>query len=79
MLKRVLFILITSAIVLPIAICLVYASGALLGGLGDTAGKMVLTRVAQAGGLLWVLTLICLVLVTALGMAGNPDEPDDKP
>ena len=43
--------------------------------MGDSLGGIVLHRIALAGGILWIIDLICLVLVLAIGAIRGPDEP----
>ena len=50
----------------------------LLAPLADSAGGAVLHRIALGCGILWVLDLICLVLVLAIGTLRGPDEPEDR-
>ena len=68
-----------AGILLPIALCVVLGVAALLARMGDSAGGAVLYRIALAGGILWVLDLICLVLVLAIDSLRGPDEPDETP
>ena len=68
--------LIVAAILLPITICVVVGVAALLEAMGDQWGGAVLLRIALAGGILWIIDLICLVLVLAIGTLRGPDEPD---
>jgi hypothetical protein len=71
--RRVVVSLVATAIVLPIALCVVLGVAALLGQMGDAAGGHVLYRIALAGGILWVVDLVCLVLGLALGSLGRPE------
>ncbi len=74
---RVVLALLTVAILMPIVICVVVGVAALLGGMGDIAGGAALHRVAMGGGILWVIDLICLLLVLAMGTLHGPDEPEE--
>lgn len=60
--RRVLTGLLLTAIVMPIADILVLGLGRLLAAMGDQAGAAVLDRIALAGGLLWVVSLVLLLL-----------------
>ena len=71
---RVVLSLLVVAVVLPIALAVVLGVAALLTQMGDVAGGAVLHRVALTGGILWVIDLICLVLVLAVGSLRGPDE-----
>jgi hypothetical protein len=75
----ILVVLILAAILLPITLCVVLGVAALLAQMGDAAGGAVLCRIALAGGILWIVDLICLVLVLAIDSLRGPDEPDEKP
>jgi len=66
--------LLTAAVVLPIAISIVWAVGRLLLAMQDAAAATVLDRVALALGLAWLLDLVCLLLAVALRELGPPDE-----
>lgn len=68
--------LIGVTIVLPIILCVVLGVAALLDAMGDTAGGGVLHRIALAGGILWVVDLIGLVLVLAINTLRGPNEPE---
>ena len=66
-------------ILLPITLCVVLGVAALLVQMGDSAGGAVLHRIALAGGILWIIDLICLVLALAISSLRGPDEPDETP
>jgi type VI protein secretion system component VasK len=67
-----------ASLLLPISLCVVLGVAALLGAMGDSAGGAVLQRIALAGGIFWIIDLICLLLVLAIGALRGPDEPDDS-
>jgi len=71
---RIVLLLIVVAVLLPIMLCVVLGVAALLTQMGDAAGGAVLHRIALAGGILWVIDLICLVLTLAIGSLRGPDE-----
>ena len=76
-LHRLALALIVVAVFLPITICVVLGVSALLGAMGDSFGGAVLCRIGLAGGILWAIDLICLVLVLAIGsLREGPDNPD---
>ena len=56
-----------AGILVPITLCVVLGVAALLAQMGDAAGGAVLYRIALAGGILWVVDLICLLLLLAIG------------
>jgi type VI protein secretion system component VasK len=72
--QRIVLSLVVVAVLLPIALCVVLGVGALLTQMGDTAGGTVLARIALAGGILWAVNLICLLLTLAIGSLRSPDE-----
>jgi hypothetical protein len=58
--------LLVAALVLPMAVLMLLGVGRLLAALGDQLGSAVLDRIGLAGGLLWLLDLVCLLLVVAI-------------
>jgi len=62
------------AVLLPIAVLVVLGTGELLGAMGDETGGAVLRRIALAGGMLWVIDLLGLLLVLALNSLGNDES-----
>ena len=77
--QRVLFLLITIALVLPIGLCMVLALGRLLTVMGDEPGGLVLDRIALAGGILWALDLICLILAQGINALADSNDRTDVP
>jgi hypothetical protein len=71
---RVVLSLIVVAVLLPITLCVVSGVAALLNQMGDAAGGAVLHRIALAGGILWGIDLICLILALAIRSLRGPDE-----
>lgn len=71
---RIVLLLIAVAVLLPVALCVVLGIAVLLAQMGDAAGAAVLYRIALAGGILWVIDLIFLVLALAIGSLRGPDE-----
>jgi hypothetical protein len=74
--SQLLLPLIVAALVLPMTICVVLGLAALLTAMSDTVGAAVLRYVALAGGIVWILVLVVLVLVQAIQALG-PSEEDD--
>ena len=68
-------LLLAAFVLLPIAVLVVWAIGALLAAMGDVIGGAVLVRIALAGGILWALGLLALVLALALNSLGDDDTP----
>jgi hypothetical protein len=75
---RIVLALIAAALLLPIALCVVFGVAALLVAMGDATGGAVLHRIALGGAILWAIDLICLVLTLAARSIGGPDEPEDQ-
>jgi hypothetical protein len=73
--RNALTLLLAAALVLPIAELMMLGLGRLLAAMGDLAGAMVLDRISLAGGLLWVLDLVCLLLVLAAQSLPPRDPP----
>ena len=76
--RRIIFPLVLTAILLPIAVCVVLGVAALLGGMGDATGEGVLHWIALAGAILWIIDLVCLVLLLAIASLCGPDRPDGQ-
>ena len=74
--RRLVLALIVATILLPIILCVVLGVASLLDLMGDSSGGMVLHRIALAGGILWIVDLICLLLVLAIAAIRGPDEPN---
>ena len=64
--RRLMLVLIAVAVILPIGICIVMGVGALLGTMGDAVGGRVLGWIARAGGIVWGVDLVGLLLVQTL-------------
>jgi type VI protein secretion system component VasK len=71
---RIVLSLVVAAVLLPITLCVVLGVAAMLVQMGDAAGGTVLNRIALAGGIFWVIDLICLMLALAIGSLRGPDE-----
>ena len=74
---RAVLALLAATVLLPITICVVLGVAALLAAMGDSLGGAVLQQVALAGGILWAVDLICLILVLAINAAKDRDESDE--
>jgi len=73
--RSLLVVLLLTALVLPIGICVVIAASGLLAAMQDEVGAAVLVRIAQAGGLLWSLTLIVLLISLGVKSIAPPPPP----
>lgn len=58
--------LLAGAVVMPLVLVLVLGLGRLLAAMGDATGAAVLDRLALAGGLLWSLNLVLLLVALAV-------------
>lgn len=76
-LRRFGLTLIIGAMLLPVCICVTLGVAVLLEGMDDIVGGVVLRRIVLAGSILWVIDLVCLLLVLAIGSLRGPDEPDE--
>lgn len=65
-LQRALLLLLVAALLLPAVTLVLAGLGGLLRAMGDLAGGAVLERLALAGGVLWVLSLLFLLLAQAV-------------
>lgn len=70
----VVLLLLVGALMLPVAISILFGLGRLLTAMGDAAGGTVLGWIALGAGVLWILDLVCLVLVQAINSLGNGDR-----
>jgi hypothetical protein len=71
----VLFLLV-GALMLPVAISILFGLGRLLTAMGDSAGGTVLGWIALATGILWSLDLVGLILIQAINSLGNDERQD---
>jgi len=76
--RRAILPLIAAALVLPIVICVILAVGSVLTAMGDTLGWAVLRRIALAGGIVWAVDLVCLLVVLAVNALADDHEPLDS-
>jgi hypothetical protein len=77
-LSAILPLLTMGAFLLPIAIVLFLGLGRLLGAMGDAAGSQVLGYLGLAGGLVWLLDLVWLVLVLAIQAIGDQRDRNEE-
>jgi hypothetical protein len=69
--------LVAGAVLLPVGVTLVIATGFLFSGLQDFAAARLLNGVALALGLFWVTDLVALVLLLGLDAAERAEAEDD--
>ena len=77
--RRFLLGMTAAAVVLPIAVLVIWALAVLLAAMDDPAGALVLKRIAQAGGIFWVLDVIFLVISQAVNTLTEDDSPGKPP
>ena len=58
--------LLIAALVLPIALCVIWGVGHLLSAMGDAQWAHVLFRSCLIGGIVWLVDLICLLVALAV-------------
>ncbi len=74
--SKVLLALVIAGLVLPITICVVLGLASLLEAMADAPGARVLRYVALAGGVVWIVVLVGLILVQAIHALGGSDDAD---
>ena len=67
--------LVLAALMLPILICVLLGIGRLLAAMNDQAGAAVLDRLALAGGIVWVVALVLLLITLAIDALSPPNDP----
>ena len=67
------------ALVLPIALVVVFGVGHLLQAMGDAPWSQILYRAALIGGIVWIVDLICLLIALAVVAIGVGNSADDEP
>jgi hypothetical protein len=70
--------LVAAGLVLPIVIAVFLGLAALLAAMDDAAGGIVLRYLALAGGIGWVVVLVCLVLAQGLNALAGADDADES-
>ena len=75
---KALYFLLVAGLLMPVAICVVMALSALLTAMHDEVGGAVLRYVALAGGVVWVVDLVAIVLVQAIDTLTRPDEEEQE-
>jgi hypothetical protein len=70
-------LLIAGAVILPVAIAVLWGVSTLLGQMGDPEGGLVLRYVALGVGICWVIDLVCLLLVQGVNSLTDHDGPPE--
>lgn len=71
-LRRILMIGVASALLLPVAMSVVFGLGALLKSLGDVAGGRVCGRVALALAVLWLTAVVATAVASGVAALERP-------
>ncbi len=74
-LRLVIAALLVLLLLLLVAFFVLVALGSLLGAMGDELGQAVMGRVALAAGVVLLIDLLLLVVVQAVRLLDEPDEP----
>lgn len=64
--RRVLIALVTTALLVPMVVLILQGVGKLLLALGDATGALWLDRIALAGGIVWAIDLLVMLIVVAI-------------
>ncbi len=64
--RVIVLLLLVGALILPVAISVLFGLAKLLAAMGDSLGAAALDWVALAAGVLWVLDLVALVVVQTI-------------
>jgi hypothetical protein len=76
--RHTIALVISGAIILPIAICLILAVASLLSTMGDSVGGGVLRWIALGCGIIWAINLILLVLALSINTLTNPNDSNSE-
>jgi len=71
--RRIITTLLAAGCVLPIALVIVVGTARLLAAMDDAAGALALDRIALALGIVWAISLVCLLLALAINALGPPE------
>ena len=66
------------AVLLPVALSVVMATGHLLRSMEDMLWGNILLRIALAGGIVWLITLVLLLLALAVRVVSPSDLGEDS-
>jgi hypothetical protein len=72
--RRILITLVVGLLLLPLAAWAVVAVAALLGAMGDSAGAVLLSRLAWLFGAAWIVDLVALVAGLAINALGEAEK-----
>lgn len=77
--RVVVLLLLVGALILPVAISVLFGLAKLLVAMGDSVGAAVLDRVALAAGVFWVLDLVALIVVQTIASLLAEDSHNEPP
>ena len=77
--RVIVLLLLVGALILPVAISVLFGLAKLLAAMGDALGAAALDRVALAAGVLWVLDLVALVVVQTIESLLAEDSRNEPP
>ena len=77
--KPLLWALLATGLLLPVAICVILGLAGLLSATGDDVGAFVLGWIARGLGILWVLDLVFLLLIQAAATLLTREDPPEEP
>ncbi len=75
--RRVLLILLIGALVLPVALAVLFLVGLLLAAMADDAGQAFTHRLSVVCLVLWLIDLVLLLFALTLAALGRPDLPPE--
>ncbi len=75
--RKPILILLIATIVLPIIVAILSGTAWLFASLGDATAASFLGRTALAGGLAWIIVMICLLLVLAWNSLADEPHRDE--
>jgi len=75
--RPVLALLVCLALALPMVVIVLLAVAAVLGAMQDLVGQAVVERMALAGGVLWAIDLVLMLVAVAISSLGKGDDSGD--
>lgn len=66
------------ALVMPVALAVVFGVGHLLAAMADDQWAGILFRACLIGGIVWVVDLICLLIALAVNVVDPRSDSNDK-
>lgn len=75
--RSILLVLVSLALLFPMAIIISYSVSRLLGAMQDAAGESFLVRTSEVGVVMWLISLVVLVVALAVNSLGKTDGRSD--